>query len=97
LGILRDPTSILHDDKISFKFFPKTGNVLACKGDKDVYEIDRLLEKASTAALLAFSASGMMCPPMAMYPYKRISPTQGVLDDWMIGCSPTGWMTAEVF
>jgi hypothetical protein len=79
LGILRNPTSIFYDDKISFHFFPKTGNALAREGHKD--EIDRRLAKASTKAVLAFSAAGIMCPPMVMCPYKRIASAvaQGLL------------------
>jgi hypothetical protein len=30
------------------------------------------LAKASITAVLAFSASGMMCPPTLIYPHKRI-------------------------
>jgi len=36
LDILQDPTRIFNDDKSSFQFFPKTGKILACKGDKYV-------------------------------------------------------------
>jgi hypothetical protein len=67
--------------------------------DKNAYEIDRGLAKASVTDMLAFSASGTMCPPMLICPYKRIplEITKRVPDDWGVGHSPAGWMTAEVF
>jgi hypothetical protein len=69
LDILQDPTRILNGDESSFQFFPKTGKVLACKGDKNVYEIDRGLSEMSITARFAFSTPGMMCPPMLIYSY----------------------------
>jgi hypothetical protein len=99
LDILQDPTRIFNGDKLSFHFCPKAGKVLKCKGDKNAYEIDRGLAKLSGADMFAFSASGMMCPAMLIYPYKRIllEITKRVPNDWGVGHSPAGWMTAEVF
>jgi hypothetical protein len=100
LNILQDPTRNLNNDESSFHFRPKAGNVLTCKGDKNAsYEIDRGLAKVSITDMLAFSASGMMCPAMLIYPYKRIPSeiTKRVPEDLGVGHNPTGWMTAEVF
>jgi hypothetical protein len=36
LNILQDPKRFFNGDKSSYKFFPKTGKVLACKGKKCV-------------------------------------------------------------
>jgi hypothetical protein len=49
-----------------------------------VYEFDRRLAKVSVTAVFAFSASGMMCPPMLIHPHKRIPSeiAQRVPDDW---------------
>jgi hypothetical protein len=84
LHILQDPTRIFSSDKLSFQFFPKTRKVLVCKGDKNVYEVDRGLARVSITAMFAFSGSGVVCPPMLMYPYKRIPSenTQRVPDEW---------------
>jgi hypothetical protein len=38
-----------------------------------VYEVERGLAEVSITAIFAFFASGMMCLPMLIYPYKRIS------------------------
>jgi hypothetical protein len=99
LDILQDPTRTFNGDKPSFRFCPKAGKVLKCKGDKNAYEIDRDLAKASVTDILAFSASGMMCPPMLIYPYKRIlfEITKRVPDDWGVAYGPAEWMRAEVF
>jgi len=85
------------NDESSFHFCPKTGNVLAYRGDKNVYEFYRGLAKASITAVLTFSASGM-CPSMLRYPYTRIPAeiTRRFSDDWGVRCSPSGWMTPEV-
>jgi len=58
-------------------------NVLASRGDKNVYEFYGDLAKASITAVLAFSASGM-CPPMLRYPYTRIPAaiTRRFSNDW---------------
>jgi hypothetical protein len=95
LDILQDPTRISKSDKLSFHFCPKTGKVLTYKGDKNAYEIDRGLAEASITDMLAFPASGMICSPMLIYPYKRIPSeiTKRVPDDWGVGHSPTEWMT----
>jgi hypothetical protein len=99
LDILQEPTTIFNSDKPSFHFCPEAGKVLKCKGDKNAYEIDRGLAKVSVTGMLTFSACGMMCPPVLIYPYERIplETTKRVPDDWGVGHSPAGWMTAEVF
>jgi hypothetical protein len=72
LDCVQGSIRIFNGEKSSFQFISKTGKVLACKGVKNVYEVDRGLARATIEAVFAFSASGMMCPPMLIYPYKRI-------------------------
>jgi len=97
LDFLQDPTGIFTNDESSFQLCPKTGNVLAYRGDKNVYEFYRGLAEASITAVFTFSASGM-CPPMLRYPYTRIPAeiTRKFSDDWGVRCSPSEWMTPEV-
>jgi hypothetical protein len=71
LDVLQDPTQIFTNDESSFQLCPKTGNILAYRGDKNVCEFCRDFAKASITAVLTFSASGM-CTPMLRYPYTRI-------------------------
>nr|XP_022903903.1 uncharacterized protein LOC111416181 [Onthophagus taurus] len=50
--------------------------------------------------MFSFSASGLTCAPLIIYPCKRIPEkiSQTVKDpDWGIGRSDNGWMTAETF
>jgi hypothetical protein len=72
LDILQDPRRIFNADETSFQYLSKTGNVLACNWNKNVYEVGRGLVKASIRAMLAFSTSGIMRSPVLIYPYKRI-------------------------
>jgi hypothetical protein len=99
LDILQDPTRIFNSDKPCFYFCLKAGKVLKCKGDKNAYELERGLAKASVTDTLTFSASQMMCPLMLIYPYKGIplEITKRVPDALGVGYSPAEWMTAEVF
>jgi hypothetical protein len=49
--------------------------------------------------MFTFSTGGLMSPPMVIYPYEGILSeiTKTVSDDWGVGHSTTGWMTAAVF
>ena len=49
--------------------------------------------------MFTFSASGTTCPPMIIYPYKRIPEKIAVTvnSNWGIGRSDNGWMTSETF
>lgn len=61
----------------SFQFFPKTAEVLACKGDKNVYEVERGFARAFITAVFTFSLSGMMDPPVLIYTYKMFEEIVG--------------------
>ena len=55
--------------------------------------------ETSTTDTFTFSASGLMRLPKVIHPYQIIpcEITKTVPDDWGLGHSPTGWMTADVF
>lgn len=63
------------------------------------HAVYRFRQKASIRAMFAFSTSGLMCPPMVVYPYQIIPSeiTKRVPYYWGLGYNPTGWATAEVF
>lgn len=86
-------------DETGFNICPKSGKVLAEKGSKNVYQIEKAPAKENLTVMFTFSASGQLCHPMIIYPYKRIPDkvTLSVPSGWGIGRSDTGWMTAEVF
>jgi hypothetical protein len=81
---LQDPTRIFSSGKSSFQFFPECGKVIACKGDKNVYEVDRCLARVAITARFTFSASGIIYPTVLVCPYLRIPSeiTKRVPDDW---------------
>jgi hypothetical protein len=97
-GILQDQTIILSDAGSGFKFCPKPGKFTACKGVKNVYEFDKGLAKAYITIVFTFPASGVLCSLMLIYSCKRIAYniTKRVPDD-VVGHSPAGWMTVQVF
>ncbi|GBO99410.1 hypothetical protein EVAR_101402_1, partial [Eumeta japonica] len=69
--ILDDPSRIYNGDETSFSLCPKTGKVLAPKGYKNVYNIQKGSEKETITVLLVFSASGQTIAPIVVFPYVR--------------------------
>lgn len=97
--ILEHPDRIFNGDETAFIMCPKNKKVLAARGAKNVYEIDRGSAKANITVMFTFSASGEITPPMIIYPYTRL-PTEiliSVPKTWGIGLSPNGWMKSEIF
>jgi hypothetical protein len=97
--VIQDPRRVFNADETGFNICPKTGKVLAEKGCKNVYEIEKGPAKENITVLFTFSAAGSVCSPLIIYPYKRIPDrvTMSVPPAWGIGRSETGWMTASVF
>lgn len=98
-SILNDPTRIFNGDETCFLLGPKETKVIAPKGSKNVYEVDRAVAKENLTVMFTFSASGITTSPMIIYPYKRLPPAVGnsVPNDWGIGLSNNGWMKSENF
>lgn len=99
LDILDDPNRILNADETGVSLFPKSGKVLAPKGYKNVYVVKKGNEKENITVLVVMTASGKICPPLVVFPYKR--PPKAVVDsmppDWILGKSETGWMRSDTF
>ncbi|KAJ8929262.1 hypothetical protein NQ314_018055 [Rhamnusium bicolor] len=66
---------------------------------KNVYTIEKGTSKENVTVMFTFSASGEICAPMIVYPYKRIPEKiiQSVPPQWGIARSDNGWMAAETF
>lgn len=96
--VIQDPTRVFNADESGFNICPKTNKVLAEKGSKNLYEIEKSSAKENLTVLFTFSATGQVCNPF-IYPYKRIPDrvTLTVPSGWGIGRSDSGWMTAAVF
>lgn len=56
--VLLDPKRIFNCDETSFSMCPKTGRVIAPKGWKNVYTIQKGSEKETIICLFTFSANG---------------------------------------
>ncbi|XP_063385493.1 uncharacterized protein LOC134671563 [Cydia fagiglandana] len=98
--ILNDPNRIFNADETNFQICVKTGQVLAEKGAKNVYNIEQSQAKESITVLFTFSAAGQVCCPFVIYPYQRMpikKISDSVPDGWGIGKSDSGWMTTETF
>lgn len=56
-------------------------------------------EKEQLTVMATFSADGKYLPPMIIFPYKRVPQAiaESVPENWGLGRSDSGWMTAEVF
>lgn len=94
-----DPSRIYNGDESGFQICPETGKVFAGIGTRNVYSVEKGSPKENITVMFSFSASGLTCPPMIIYPYKRIPEKISVTvnPDWGIGRSDNGWMTSETF
>lgn len=74
-------------------------SVIAPRGTRNVYEVDRGQAKSTVTVLFTFSAAGEVTPPMIVFPYNRLPSdiALSVPKTWGIGLSSNGWTKAEVF
>lgn len=97
-GIEYDSTRIWNADETGCPLCPRSGQVLALHGSKDVYQVTGN-SKEQITTLCAISAAGNIIPPMHFYPGKRFkynSLNNAVPGSYM-GKSDNGWMTTELF
>ncbi|GBP20461.1 Tigger transposable element-derived protein 6 [Eumeta japonica] len=94
-----DPKRVFNADETGFQLCPFTGRVLAAKGDKNIYAVEQGNSKENVTVLFTFSADGRTCPPLIVFPYKRLPEkiATSVPPKWGIGRRDTRWMTADVF
>jgi hypothetical protein len=97
--ILDDPTRVFNSDETNLQLCPKTKKVIAPRGIRNVYEVDRGQAKSTLTVLFTFSASGTITAPMIIYPYKRLPSeiSMSVPKSWGIGISSNGWMKSKLF
>lgn len=97
--ILQDPSRIFNGDETNFYLCPKNSKVLAPRGTSNVYEVENASSKSNITVMFTFSATGLLTPPMVIFPYKRLPNyiIQSVPEEWGIGATETGWMRSETF
>ena len=73
--------------------------MLAPRGARNVYEVDKGASKLNLTVLFTFSAKGVTTPPTMVFPYKRLPSAvgQSVPEGWGIGVTPSGYMCGELF
>uniref|UniRef100_A0A182PX43 HTH CENPB-type domain-containing protein n=1 Tax=Anopheles epiroticus TaxID=199890 RepID=A0A182PX43_9DIPT len=97
--ILKDPSRVFIGDETSFYMNPKTKEVLAQKGSRNVYEIEKAPGKQNITVMLSFNACGNIVYPHVIFPGQRLKRDvlQGFPAAWGIGHSERGWMDAINF
>lgn len=98
-SILEDASRVFNGDETNFLLCPKAKTVLAAKGSRNIYEVDRGQAKSNLTVMFTFNALGSMCPPMIIYPFKRLKDDirKTIPDTWGCGVSENGWMTKQTF
>ncbi|TGZ51112.1 Uncharacterized protein DBV15_11450 [Temnothorax longispinosus] len=91
---------VFNCDETNIQFVPKSDKVLTETGARNSYKIFDGCEKESLTALFMYSADGTRAPPMIMFKYKEVVPSNILKKcpvGWGIGNSENGWMTTETF
>ncbi|XP_055624073.1 uncharacterized protein LOC129767345 isoform X1 [Toxorhynchites rutilus septentrionalis] len=93
------PLKSLSRDETSFYFHPKTKEVIALTGSRNVYEVEQPPGKQNITVMFAFGASGVVVPPHVILPGQRIRKevAQGFPANWGLGQSDRGWMDTHNF
>lgn len=97
--ILDDPTRIYNGDETSFYLHPKTKEVIARTGSRNVYEVEQAPGKQNVTVMFSFSAAGIIVTPQIILPGKRMRKevAESFPSEWAIGLSERGWMDVDNF
>ncbi|XP_033726756.1 uncharacterized protein LOC117316324 [Pecten maximus] len=96
-SIFSDPSRWYNADESGFALCPKSGKVIAAKGQPNVYNFTAS-DKTQITVLAAMSAVGHYVKPMIVFPGQRFGydPLEG-FSDAAFGRSDSGWMDTELF
>lgn len=99
LEVLEDPSRVFNGDETSFYLHPKTKEVIAETGSRNIYEVEQAPGKQNVTVMFSFSAAGSVVTPHVILPGKRIRKeiAQGFPADWGLGLSDRGWMDTMNF
>nr|XP_029720502.1 uncharacterized protein LOC115262239 [Aedes albopictus] len=97
--ILNDPGRVFNGDETSFYLHPKTKEVIARTGSRNVYEVEQAAGKQNVTVMISFGAAGVKVTPHVILPGKRLRKevVQGFPPDYGIGQSDRGWMDTHNF
>ncbi|GAB0086526.1 HTH psq-type domain-containing protein [Sergentomyia squamirostris] len=94
-----DPSRIFNCDETAFFLCPPVDEVLAEKGVRSVHTLTNGNERIAITLLFMGSAAGELLSPMIVLPFTRTpgEVTNSIPEEWILGRSSSGWMTAETF
>lgn len=97
--ILSDPNRVFSLDEASFYLCPKTGKVIAAKGQKNIYKVHSGSDKENLTVLCNIGASGKVAPTMVVYPGQRLPQSLKLQmpEGWSHAKSDSGWMNSATF
>jgi hypothetical protein len=96
--ILRDPKRQYNGDETGFQLDPKSGRVMAPRGESVYTEAGGNKEQLSV--LVTTRADGKVMTCAIVYPYKRAVPSaivDNVPSRFCVAKSDSGWMTSDIF
>ncbi|XP_065092179.1 uncharacterized protein LOC135713030 [Ochlerotatus camptorhynchus] len=84
--ILLDASRVWNGDETSFYLHPKTREVIARKGSRNVYEVEQAAGKQNFTVMFSFSAAGAVVTPQVILPGQRVRKevAEGFPPDWLI-------------
>lgn len=99
LHILDCPDRVFNGDETSFYLHPKTKEVIARTGSRNVYEVEQAVAKQNVTVMFAFGASGTVVHPHVILSGKRLRKevVAGFPGAWGVGLSEKGWMDLDNF
>ena len=99
LNLLSKPMQIYNVDETGVSVVHKPGKVLTEIGRRNVWAVTSAKKGKTHTILACVSASGLVIPPLMVYPRKRMADhlTSGCVPGTMFQCSDNGWITSELF
>uniref|UniRef100_A0A182I8H3 DDE-1 domain-containing protein n=1 Tax=Anopheles arabiensis TaxID=7173 RepID=A0A182I8H3_ANOAR len=93
--ILDDPSRVFNADETSFFLHPKSKEVIARIGSRNVYEAEQAADEQNITVML----HGSIINPHVILPGKRLRQdlVQSFPEEWGIGQSERGWMDTPNF
>jgi hypothetical protein len=96
--VLANPQRQYNGDETGFQLDPKSGQVMAPRGEVVYTEAGGLKEQITV--LVTTRADGHVLTNAIVFPYKRAVPKpilDGIPDGFCVGRSESGWMTSDIF
>lgn len=99
LNLLTKPMQMYNLDETGISIVHKAGKVVCAVGRKHLWSVTSAEKGKTHTVLVCASASGIVLPPMMIYPRQRMRDKlkESAIPGTLFQCSPTGWITQELF